>query len=222
VTLVRSATILGAAVLVSGSLSARPPNFAYLQPGDLAPGSGRGLNDATVHVPNLRFPIERSPAYANSQVWGVGGQSGPPGSQCDVKNFSYPWRDNFCETRQWEMPLCPAGVGHQGQDLRAADCTKDVHAVVAVADGTITHIGSYSVYLTSADGTRFDYLHMSHVAVTVGQHVTLAQRLGMVSNVFNAATTVHLHFNIRQNIVDHGLVFVQPYMSLVRAYERLP
>jgi murein DD-endopeptidase MepM/ murein hydrolase activator NlpD len=222
VTRVRAAAAAGATALATIALGAAPPNFTFRPPGELTPGSGTGRNDSTVYAPNIRFPIERSPAYANSQVWGVGGLNGPPGNQCDAQNFSYPWRDNFCETRTWDMPLCPSGKGHQGQDVRAADCTKDVHGVVAVVDGTITHIGSYSVYLTAPDGTRFDYLHMSNVAVQVGQRVTQGQRVGTVSNVFNDQTTVHLHFSIRQSVADHGMVFVQPYMSLVRAYEGLP
>lgn len=40
-----------------------------------------------------------------------------------------------------------AGEGHQGQDIRAATCEKGVHWVVAATDGTITNVGSYSVYL---------------------------------------------------------------------------
>jgi hypothetical protein len=118
--------------------------------------------------------------------------------------------------------MCPAGQGHQGQDIRAADCRNSVHNAVAVTDGTITSIGSYSVYLTAADGTRYDYLHMSDVAVRVGQAVRRGQLVGRVSNQFGgASTTVHLHFNIRQSVSGVGSVFVPPYMSLVRAYEAL-
>src|SRR5205085_1701751 len=79
--------------------------------------------------------------------------------------------DDYCEKRDWDMPLCPGGTGHQGQDIRAASCKKGVHAAVAAADGTITSVGNYSVYLTAADGTRFDYLHMQDVAVEVGDKV---------------------------------------------------
>jgi murein DD-endopeptidase MepM/ murein hydrolase activator NlpD len=120
------------------------------------------------------------------------------------------------------MPLCPSGAGHQGQDIRAASCKKDTHWAVAAVDGTITSIGSYSVYLTAADGTRYDYLHMSTVQVKEGQKVKTGDRMGMVSNQFGGeATTVHLHFNIRQNVAGVGAVYVPPYTSLVGAYERL-
>src|SRR5262245_47312227 len=89
-------------------------------PGVPVPGSGNGRQDPKNYAPGIRFPIEAAPAYANSQVWGVGGAEGPAGAQSDKRNFSYPWHDNFCESRSYDMPLCPAGVGHQGQDIRAA------------------------------------------------------------------------------------------------------
>lgn len=196
--------------------------FTYEPPGQLVSGSGQGRADTNVYAPDMRFPMEIAPAFANSQVWGVGGNSGPPGSQCDVRNFSYPWRDNYCETRDWDMPLCPAGKGHQGQDVRAPTCDKGRYWVVAVVDGTITSVGSYSVYLTDAAGSRYDYLHMSDVQVKVGDKVKRGDRVGKVSNEFGgSATTVHLHFNLRQNVQGLGAVFVPPYTSLIKAYEKL-
>lgn len=205
-----------------GVASAAPP-FTYDPPGVLVKGSGTGRVDTKVFAPGIRFPIEEGPAFANSQVWGHGGNSGPAKTdQCDAENFSYPWHDNYCETRDWAMPLCPAGNGHQGQDIRAASCKKGVHWTVAAVDGTITSIGSYSVYLTAPDGTRFDYLHMQDVQVTVGQKVKRGDRMGKVSNQFGGeATTVHLHFNIHQNVAGVGSVYVPTYLSLVQSYETL-
>lgn len=208
------------AALLSCPLSAAA-QFTYEPPGELTSGSGRGREDTNIYVPGIRFPIESAPAFANSQVWGNGGGQGE-GSQCDEVNFSYPWRDNYCESRTHSMPLCPSGTGHQGQDLRGATCEKAKYWVVAVDDGTITQVGSFSVYLTTEDGTRFDYLHMSDVQVDEGDTVTRGQRLGKISNVFGGTpTTVHLHFNVRQNVADVGMVFVPPYTSLVDAYDRL-
>lgn len=207
---------------VSSALLAHAAEFTYRPPGELVPGSGKGRVDTKVYAVGMRFPIEAAPAYANSQVWGAGGSMGPGGSQCSTSNFSYPWRDNYCESRSWTMPLCPSGTGHQGQDIRAATCAKDVHWAVATADATITSIGSYSVYITGADGTRYDYLHMSAVAVKVGDKVKRGQRLGKVSNVFGSTpTTVHVHFNIQQNVTGIGRVYVPTYMSLVKSYEEL-
>lgn len=196
------------------------PNFTYDPPGQLVSGSGKGRVDSNVYAPDMVFPMEDGEAFANSQVWGKGGLHGGGGSQCDPANRSYPWHDNYCETRDWDMPLCPSGNGHQGQDIRAADCKDKTHWIVAAVDGRITNVGTYSVYVTAADGTRYDYLHMANVAVKEGDSVKQGQRLGQVSNQFNGeSTTYHLHFNIKQNVAGLGFVFVPTYLSLVTSYE---
>lgn len=216
----RAAAVALPLLLLASPLAAQP--FSYLPPGDLAPGSGEGREDYTVYAPGMLFPIEVPPAFVNSQVWGYGGSQGPGGSQCDVANYSYPWRDNYCEERTWTMPLCPAGTGHQGVDMRPSTCDNNTHWAVAAVDGTITHIGSWSVYLTAEDGTRYDYLHMSNVQVAETDTVTRGQRLGYVSNVYGGTpTTIHLHFNLFQNVDGVGDVYVPPYMSLIEAYQRL-
>ncbi|KYF99267.1 peptidase M23, partial [Sorangium cellulosum] len=196
--------------------------FSYHPAGELAPGSGEGRADDVVYAPSMRFPLEEGPAFANSQVYSKGGSAGPAGGQCDADNYAYPWRDNYCESRSWDMPLCPSGAGHQGQDVRPPTCEAGKHWVVAVADGTITSVGGYSVYLTGEDGTRYDYLHMSNVQVSPGQDVSRGERIGKVSNVFGATpTTIHLHFNVRQSLSGVGMVYVPPYTSLVAAYRAL-
>jgi MYXO-CTERM domain-containing protein len=86
----------------------------------------------------------------------------------------------------------------------------------------ITNVGSYSVYLTAADGTRYDFLHMRPVTVREGQTVRAGDVVGYVANEFGGTpTTMHLHFNIRRNVSGVGVVYAPTYMSLVRAYERL-
>lgn len=199
-------------------------SFAYRNPGDLPPGSGMGRVDSMVYLPGIRFPIETAPAFANSQVYGHGGSGGPGGGQCDAANYSFPWRDNFCETRSASTQLCPSGQGHQGQDIRPSTCAKDVHWAVAAQNGTISHIGSYSVNLTTANGVTHRYLHMqpSSLTVGVGSSVVSGQRLGRVSNAFGGtSTTYHLHYDVQMNVSGIGLAFVPPYMSLVRAYQAL-
>lgn len=199
-------------------------DFSYQPPGQLVSGSGTGRVDQNVYVEGMRFPIENAPAYANSQVWGHGGMNGPGGGQCHANNFKYPWWDNFCESRSWEMPMCPGGTGHQGQDIRAASCEDKKHWAVAAVDGKITNVGSYSVYLRAADGTQHRYLHMDppSVQVKVGDTVSKGKRLGRVSNAFGGTpTTVHLHYDLQQNISGLGQVYVPTYLSLVRSYQRL-
>ena len=222
--LFRTAPALATALIALCFAPTAAADFLYQPPGELVSGSGTGRVDHHVYVEAMRFPIEDSPAFANSQVWGHGGMNGPGGGQCDANNYSYPWWDNFCESRTWEMPLCPSGQGHQGQDIRPATCTDKAHWAVAAEAGTITSIGSYSVYLMTPDGTQHRYLHMDppSVTVSVGDTVTRGQRLGLVSNAFGGTpTTIHLHYDIQQNISGLGLVYVPTYLSLVRSYQDL-
>jgi hypothetical protein len=196
--------------------------FSFELPGDLVRGSGTGQPASTLEVADMRFPLEDSPAFANSQVHGVGGSQGPAGSQCAAANYSYPWRDNFCESRTWPMPLCPAGTGHQGQDIRPATCADNTHWVVATENGTITSTSGYAVYLQGTSGVRHRFLHMdmANLAVSTGQYVTKGQRLGKVSNDFGGTpTTIHLHYDMHRYVAGVGSVYVSPYMSLVNSYE---
>lgn len=202
--------------------------FTYTASGTLESSGGGALRvgagrvDDYVYAPGMRFPVENAPAYANSQIYGHGGYMGPGGSQCNAANYAYPWHDNYCEERSWDMPMCPSGRGHQGQDIRPATCVDQAHWAVAAVDGSITNIGSYSVYLTGDDGRRYDYLHMRGVVVSVGQRVTRGQRLGRISdNMGSTPTSIHLHFNVRMNVSGYGNVYAPTYMSLVRSYQEL-
>ena len=207
-----------------------PVTWPHEPGGSLYPGSGSGSTDPTIWAPGMRFPMEAAPAYANSQVYGYGGFMAPgPGGQCDARNYSYPWRDNFCETRSWTNGMCPAGKGHQGQDIRPATCVKKVHWVVAAENGVVTSIGSYSVFIRGDSGRLYRYLHMdrAHVQTILaeGQTVTRGQRIGKVSDDFGgSATTIHLHFEIKAPVVsgsDLGVIFVPTYSSLTDSYGRL-
>lgn len=217
-----AAVLVGLAVGAGTATAGEPEPFEYMPPGTLTPGSGQGRFDETVYAPGMRFPMEEGPAFANSQVWGNGGGQGPGGGQCDGVNYDYPWWDNYCETRSWDMPMCPAGIGHQGQDIRPATCQDAVHWTVAADAGTVTNIGSYSVYVTAADGTRYDYLHGTSNIVGVGQALEREERINRVSNEFGGTpTTIHLHFNIRKDVAGFGNVYAPTYMSLVTSYQEL-
>ncbi|HCR66281.1 MAG: peptidase M23 [Oceanicaulis sp.] len=200
---------------------------SFMPPGDLTPGSGSGQTEQINYAPQMRFPLEAGQAYANSQVYGHGGYLGPGGGQCDAANYSYAWRDNFCETRSYSAPLCPSGTGHQGQDIRPATCQDAVHWAVAADDGVITSVGSYSVRLMSETGVRYTYLHLERDSLQVapGDTVSKGERLGFVSNEFGGTpTTIHLHFEIKMALeTPHGLqnVNVPPYVALVDSYQQL-
>jgi murein DD-endopeptidase MepM/ murein hydrolase activator NlpD len=189
--------------------------------------SGTGVVDGHIWIPGMRFPLQAAKAFANSQVYGHGGMSGPGGGQCDAANYSYPWHDNFCEVRGYTTVLCPTGKGHQGQDIRPNACKAATYTAVAAETGTITQISSYIVYLTADSGRRYDYLHMqmNQLKVHVGDHVTRGQPLGLVSNNFGSTpTTIHLHLEIKQPVTQGGtsvVTFIPLYSSLVDAYQRM-
>ncbi len=211
------------------------PVFSYFKPGALLAGTGQGNTDGEVYAPDMVFPIKQSPSYLQSMVFTFGGGVGG-GDQCDTRNFAYPWRDNFCETRTANRgsPYCPLNKIHQGQDIRVgtpddckterkkANADREAHEVVATEDGVITNVGSYSVTLR-AGGRIYKFLHvnMAKLAVKTGDTVKAGDRIGYVSNDFGGTPTVlHLHFEILQSTPSNSWVHVPPYTSLVAAYER--
>jgi murein DD-endopeptidase MepM/ murein hydrolase activator NlpD len=242
------------------------PDFTYYAPGDIIPGSGvhgqTGRADFSVYG-NIRFPLAQAPAYANSQAfmnWGncdlsgrvtLGGRGDSATYRCKVndkplvndesKNYAYPWRDNFCEHRGYEVGQCPAGVGHQGQDIRAGHCLERTEGadrcepyqedVVAVSDGVLMRTaGDLALYLVvdkPGEHVRFRYLHMNPFMLDAGgmvsgRAVVEGEVLGSVGDYGRAedGTSTHLHFDA-QVLTRAGWVFVNPYMTLVAAYERL-
>jgi hypothetical protein len=153
----------------------------------------------------------------------------------------YPWRDNFCESRAYFVGQCPSGFGHQGEDIvpvgcawssRDSDqCERANHRLVAVHDGVILRAprqeGLVIVANAPAISMRFRYLHMNPKAVDEGgffsgRTVREGDVIGKVSNFEGrlAGTSYHLHFDIQVPTQD-GWVLVNPYMTLVSAYERL-
>lgn len=243
------------------------PEFTYHGPGRLLPGSGYRRNggsaDYTVYA-RFRFPIAHAPAYANSQSfmhWGdcyrkgrrpAPSRKGQPYrcllndkplvfDESSTENYSYPWRDNFCETRDRRVGQCPGGYGHQGQDIRPASCTLRNaqadrcqpyrHDVVAVRDGAILraprHEAVHLVVNGASERFRVRYMHMNpqrmnQDGLVSGRRVREGEVIGQVGNYDRrpGGTTYHLHFDLQVPTKD-GWVWVNPYMSLVAAYERL-
>jgi hypothetical protein len=224
---------------------ATPPavvlGFAYYPPGELDPHEDptRGRKgDRKVYLPNIVFPLRLAPdqqPHMNSQIWGHGGggwdgKGEAGGSECDPVNYdAFQQRDTYCEVRGWEMPMCPGGTGHQGQDIRPPSCKNNTWDVVAVVDGIITQVTpNTTVQLKGGDGTDYFYLHMhpQSIVVKVGQAVKQGDVLGRVSKYLDAdpnGTTMHLHFQARQTIrVDGKIlsVYVPGYTSLIAAYRK--
>jgi murein DD-endopeptidase MepM/ murein hydrolase activator NlpD len=241
-------------------------DFTYYPPGDLIPSTGwrkmPGRADYHVYA-RIRSPIADAPSYVKSQSfmpWGDcyhtrhSGRLGRKGSvySCNVNgiplvfdesaavNWTYPWRDNFCELRDFLVGQCPGGYGHQGEDIRPGNCVLNnegadrcepyQHDVAAVRDGMIWrspgNIGLYIDVNTKDDFVRFRYLHMNPKIMDAegwlsGRKVKEGEIIGKVATWgdYEKGTSYHIHFNI-QVFTKVGWVWVNPYMTLVLAYER--
>lgn len=214
-----------------------PPSFFYNPPGFLEPSSGQGSLETANLAPDIAFPIRSDPAVLQSQVYRYGGGL-KGGDQCDPRNFTAPWRDNYCETRTTtaSTPWCSLKGVHLGQDIRVGTpegCSQERrlpsdqrvrYPVVAVEDGVISNVGSYSVTLRASSGGRiYRYLHlnMSRLHVATGQAVRKGEVIGYVSNDFGGTpTTLHLHFEIKLNTTGSGWQYAPPYAALVAAYQK--
>jgi hypothetical protein len=240
--------------------------FTYFSPGFLIPGSGwhkmPGRADYHVYA-RMRSPIANAPYYVKSQSFmpwgdcyrtGHSGRLGRKGIEYSCKvngiplvfdesaavNFTYPWRDNFCEQRDFLVGQCPGGYGHQGEDIRPGSCTlynegadrclPYQHTVAAVRDGLIWrtpgNLAAYIVINTKNSFVRFRYLHMNPKfmdadGLVSGREVSEGEIIGKVATWGDSenGTSYHIHFNI-QVFTKVGWVWVNPYMTLVLAYER--
>ena len=222
------------------------PNFSYFSPGFLIPGTGLkpdlgGRADYTVYG-DLRFPLKNAPDFANSQSFNNWGNCDTTGRSprhlgrkgmhytCKVngrrlvfdesagRNYSYPWRDNFCEHRHFFAGQCPGGQGHQGQDIRpsyckmfnagADRCLPYQHDVVAPADSMVLRARKHEALLFFLDTPnahlRVRYMHMSPkrmdaAGLLSGRQVKRGEDIGQVGNYndFAGGTTYHLHFDLQ-------------------------
>ena len=242
-------------------------DFTYYGPGDLIPNSGwhkmPGRADYNVYA-RMRFPFANAPAYIKSQSflhWGDCYRTGHVGrlgrkdaqyrckvndkplvfNEATAENWTYPWRDNFCEMRDFLVGQCPGGYGHQGQDMRPSNCVlfnegsdrcqPYQHTIAAVRDGPIWrtpgNLGAYIVLNNANEHVRFRYLHMNPKAMdedglVSGAYVSEGQILGKVATWGDSenGTSYHLHFNM-QVFTKAGWVWVNPYMTLVASYEHM-
>jgi len=242
-------------------------DFTYRTPGEIIPNSGyrgqSGYQDFTVYS-QIRFPVEKAPAFANSQSfmnWGdcnLTGRISFSPTKGDAyrckrndkplvfdesarENYSYPWQDNFCETRDFQVGQCPNGMGHQGQDIRPSSChlrnegadrcIADLFATVAVRDGVIVRSpkqqAAFLLVNARNEHVRFRYMHMNPARMDAdglvnGRHVSEGEKIGLVSNFQDrpGGTTTHLHFDV-QVFTRDGWLWVNPYVTLISAYERL-
>jgi hypothetical protein len=223
---------------ISSDVAERPlvaaSDFVYRPAGDIIANSGArrtgGHADLTAYS-QIRFPLERAPAFARSQSLGK--------RKSESGNL---WQDNFCEARSFEVGQCAAGFGHQGQDIRPGACPAQMtegpdacdpkrQAIVAVRDGVVIRSPKQQAATlqinTSNEHIRFRYMHMNPSAMDAdgvlnGRRVAEGEKIGVVSNYLDHpnGTSRHLHFDV-QVFTRDGWLWVNPYTTLVSAYERL-
>ncbi|MEA2894390.1 MAG: hypothetical protein QOJ84_5 [Bradyrhizobium sp.] len=221
---------------------AASPDFTYLAPGDIIPGSGYrkqgGRADFNAYS-QIRFPLENAPGFVNSQSF----RDRKSSKSLDLLargNDVYPWRDSFCEARDFGVGQCANGFGHQGQDVRsvcsprtegAERCDPRQQPVVAVRAGILIRApkqqGVTLQVNTRTEHIRFRYMHMNPADMDVdqvlsGHRVEEGEKIGVVSNYLDHpnGTTRHLHFDV-QVFTRDGWLWVNPYVTLISAYERL-
>jgi hypothetical protein len=233
---------------IPAEIAARPfaasPDFTYRPAGDIVAGSGYrkqgGRADFTAYS-QIRFPLEKTPAFAHSQSFRSRKPSPGPLDEPVGGNTNYPWQDNFCEARSFGVGQCASGFGHQGQDLRPAPCSLPgdgteacdprQQAVVAVRDGVVIRAPKQQAATlqinTRNEHIRFRYMHMNPATMDAdgilnGRRMGEGEKIGVVSNYLNHpnGTSRHLHFDV-QVFTRDGWLWVNPYTTLVSAYERL-
>jgi hypothetical protein len=224
---------------ISSELAERPivpsPDFTYRPSGEIVANSGArkqgGRVDLTAYS-QIRFPLEKAPAFARSQSFG----------KRKPDERGYPWQDNFCEARSFEVGQCATGFGHQGQDIRPGacvpqnsespgSCDRKQQAIVAVRDGVlIRSLKQQAATLqvnTRNEHIRFRYMHMNPSSMDAdgilnGRQVAEGEKIGVASNYLDHpnGTSLHLHFDV-QVFTRDGWIWVNPYTTLISAYERL-
>ena len=212
------------------------PEFTYRPSGDIIARSGarrRGGHADLTAYSQIRFPLAKAPAIVSSQSFGK--------RKSGERSSTYSWRDNFCEARSFQVWQCPAGFGHQGQDIRPAPCLLNgesgshchprKQAVVAVRDGVLIRSPKQQAATlqinTGSEHIRFRYMHMNPSSMDAdgilnGRRVAEGEKIGVVSNYldFPNGTSYHLHFDI-QVFTRDGWIWVNPYTTLISSYERL-
>ncbi|MGQ0685690.1 M23 family peptidase [Bradyrhizobium sp.] len=210
--------------------------FTYRPSGDIIAKTGSrrqsGHADNTAYS-QIRFPLVRVPVAIRSQSF----------ARRDKTRLiagTYPWRDNFCEARSFNVGQCASGFGHQGQDLRPRPCSAEEsaegcddkrQAIVAVRDGVVIRAPKQQAATlqvnTRTEHIRFRYMHMNPSAMDAdgllnGRRLIEGEPIGVVSNYLDRpnGTSRHLHFDV-QVFTRDGWLWVNPYTTLVSAYERL-
>ena len=153
-----------------------------------------------------RMAMERGPIAATSEVKASPQQSG---------GYSFPVkRDEFLLiTSPFGMRNNPINPGqkqfHKGVDIRCKGdnllATEDNGRVVGVNHNVNTGGGkSVTIEYDRPDGTKYQatYMHLSEIAVKVGDTVNAGNKIGVSGNTGTRTTGEHLHFGVKQISAD--------------------
>ncbi len=153
-----------------------------------------------------RMAMERGPIAATSEVKASPQQSG---------GYSFPVkRDEFLLiTSPFGMRNDPINPGqkqfHKGVDIRCKGdnllATEDNGRVVGVNHNVNTGGGkSVTIEYDRPDGTKYQatYMHLSEIAVKVGDTVNAGNKIGVSGNTGTRTTGEHLHFGVKQISAD--------------------
>ncbi|MFZ2158670.1 MAG: M23 family peptidase [Bradyrhizobium sp.] len=227
--------------VVAGRPLQRAADFTYRPAGDIIANTGfrkqGGRADFTTYS-QIRFPLEKPPAFAHSQSF----RKRRATDEAAASNAGYPWQDNFCEARSFNVGQCGGGFGHQGQDIRPGECAAageeggdkcdpKQQGVVAVRDSVVIRSPKQQAVTLQVNSRtehiRFRYMHMNPAnldadGILNGRIVAEGERFGVVSNYLDRpnGTSRHLHFDV-QVFTRDGWIWVNPYVTLISAYERL-
>jgi murein DD-endopeptidase MepM/ murein hydrolase activator NlpD len=143
--------------------------------------------------------------------------------------------------RDFSVGQCPGGFGHQGQDIVPAHCAFEGDGAERCAPERLTLLAVHAGIVHRAQGQeglvilvndadkhiRFRYLHMHPNALDAaglvsGRNVAEGDVVGKIGNYNGqeAGTSYHLHFDM-QVFTSDGWILVNPYTTLLNAYERL-
>ncbi|MFC9234814.1 M23 family metallopeptidase [Streptomyces decoyicus] len=120
-----------------------------------------------------------------------------------LNTFVAPVADSYVSTSYKASSGLWSSGSHTGIDFHAASGT----SVHAVGSGTVVEAGWGGAYgnnivIKMNDGTYTQYGHLSSLGVSVGQHVTPGQQIGLSGSTGNT-TGPHLHFEARTG-ADYG------------------
>ena len=226
---------------MSSDLAERPvaafADFSYRPSGDIIANSGArkqgGHADLTAYS-QIRFPLEKAPGLRPlAIVPNADPTIDPPPAIPGATIFARPAvskSDNapaVSAIRARISAPAPAPANGEGPE----NCDPKQQGVVAVRDGVVIRSPKQQAATlqinTRNEHIRFRYMHMNPSAMDAdgvlnGRHVAEGEKIGVVSNYLDHpnGTTRHLHFDV-QVFTRDGWLWVNPYTTLISAYERL-